>query len=101
MFKNIGGKIKGVAQFVTWLGIMASVVIFLILKNDNVLLGFVLLIVGCVGSWLSSLCLYGFGQLIENSDIIAESSKQRQLSESEDDSDTIDEYIRNDPYFRA
>ncbi len=33
--------------------------------------GFLVLIVGCLVSWLSSLTLYGFGQLIENSDKIA------------------------------
>ena len=73
MFNNIGRKIKGVAQFVTWLGIIASVIfsIILIVTEDSIGLAIAVLITGCVGSWLSSLTLYGFGQLIENSDIIA------------------------------
>ena len=49
MFDNIVGKIKAVAQVVTWLVIIASL--------------------------LSSLALYGFGQLIENTDIIAGRSR--------------------------
>lgn len=70
MFDNVGGKIKGVAQLVTWLGIIASVIGFMVLvgNEDTTGLAFAVLIVGCIGSWLSSLTLYGFGQLIENSD---------------------------------
>ena len=70
MFDNIGGKIKIVAQFITWLGIVASIIGFFILSmnDDSVMLAFIVLIAGCIGSWLSSLTLYGFGQLIENTD---------------------------------
>lgn len=72
MYDNVGGKIKGIAQLVTWLGIIASVIGFMILvgNEDTIGLAFAVLIVGCIGAWLSSLVLYGFGQLIENSDII-------------------------------
>lgn len=63
MFDNIGGKIKIVAQFITWLGIVASIIGFFILSmnDDSVMLAFIVLIAGCIGSWLSSLTLYGFG----------------------------------------
>lgn len=75
MFDNIGGKIKGVAKIITWMGIITSVISFLIILStgDDKLIGFgfIILIVGCIVSWLSSLTLYGFGQLIENSEIIA------------------------------
>ncbi len=72
MFDNIGGKIKGVAQFIAWVGIILTVILFFILtisgEEELIALSFVILIVGCLGSWLSSLTLYGFGQLVENSD---------------------------------
>ncbi len=74
MFDNIGGKIKGVAQFITWVGIILTIILFFILtisgEDELIALSFIILIVGCVGSWLSSIIMYGFGQLIENSDIL-------------------------------
>ena len=98
MFDNIGGKIKGVAKFITWLGIIASVISFLIIvsigENELIGLGFILLVVGCIGSWLSSLMLYGFGQLIENTEIIAE--KYIPKYSSEDNTP----YYKYDPYFK-
>ena len=73
MFDNVGTQIKSVARSVTWLGIIASVIGFMVFigNEDTIGLAFAVLIVGCIGSWLSSLTLYGFGQLVENSDIIA------------------------------
>lgn len=94
MFENIGRKIKGVAQFITLLGIIVSIMFFLSLIEDNTVIAFAVLIVGCVGSWLSSLLLYGFGQLIENTDIIAGKQVSKQLPEGDDS------YYKNDPYFR-
>ena len=79
MFNNVGRKIKGLAVFFAWVGIIVSLIagigIFVYGSQitDNIeILGIVLIIVGPIASWLSSLALYGFGQLIENSDIIAE-----------------------------
>ena len=90
MFDNVGGKIKGVAQLVTWLGIIASVIGFTVLvgNEDTTGLSFAVLIVGCIGSWLSSLTLYGFGQLIENTDIIAKSNAQNISTENNNSSNT-------------
>lgn len=97
MFNNIGGKIKGVAQFITLIGIIVSVIIFLIIvssgNDQSFILGFVILIVGCIGSWLSSLLLYGFGQLVENSDILVE-KRNPKLSSNENN------YYKNDPYYQ-
>ena len=76
MFDNIGGKIKTVAQVITWLGIIVSIIAFFVLSTfDNAIgLAFVVLIVGCLASWLSSLTLYGFGQLIQNTDILVKTN---------------------------
>lgn len=84
MFDNIGGKIKGLAKTVCWIGIGISVFtgfIFVIIgaENsygpfDNVLapLGWFIMIGGSFLSWIGSFLLYGFGQLIENSDKLVE-----------------------------
>ena len=99
MFNNIGEKIKVVAQFITWLGIIASVLICLVLAStggdESIGLGCVFLIVGCIGSWLSSLLLYGFGQLIENSDIIASKYNSSRLSEADENA------YKNDPDYKS
>ncbi len=74
MFNNIGGKIKGLATVLTSAGIIASCIIGIIYilsgDGDNVLQGFLILAIGSLSSWLGSFLLYGFGQLVENSDIL-------------------------------
>jgi len=75
MWDNIGGKIKGFAKFIAWLGIIASIiggiVLFVIGGNMRygsgayVGLGFLVIIGGSLISWISSWFWYGFGELIE------------------------------------
>lgn len=75
MFNNVGKTIKGLASVLTWLGIIVSFVVFLILISiDEGFIGqaVIVLIVGALVSWLSSLTLYGFGELVDNSKAIAE-----------------------------
>ncbi len=81
MFDNIGSKIKTVAATIAWLGIIGSIIIGIIIiaeANDSyypsateTLSGWLVIIVGSLSSWVSSFTLYGFGQLIENTDIIS------------------------------
>lgn len=82
MFDNIGGKIKGLAKFVCWVGIIAfGVSGFVMIFQGNALNnysygdnqtglgliigGAIMVLLGAVFSWLGSLVLYGFGELIE------------------------------------
>ena len=71
MFDNIGGKIKNLATVICVIGIIASVILAIALWSQNdkynptVALGFGVLIGGCVGSWVGSFFMYGFGELIE------------------------------------
>ena len=75
MYDNIGGKIKilakvsfivaAIAEVITGITIMA-------VNDDLVVYGLLVMIVGPIVAWVSSWVLYGFGQLIENSDIVAE-----------------------------
>ncbi len=71
MFDNIGGKIKALAQVVCWIGIIFSFIggIAVMLSDvDLFFLSFVIIVVGAISSWVSSFVLYGFGQLIDNTD---------------------------------
>lgn len=68
MFKNIGKKIKILAQVITWINILAFFVLGMALMDLSELAGFLVMIIGVIVSWLSSFLLYGFGQLIDNSD---------------------------------
>ena len=86
MFDNIGGKIKGVAAAVTWIGIIFSCITGLVMlcEEKTALAGFLIMIFGSLGSWLSSLTLYGFGQLIENSDILVAQGKNKPTKRNDD-----------------
>lgn len=85
MYNNIGGKIKGLAVFFCILGILGSLTVSIVtivgiqssyyLDDDSVLYGSIggvlISIVGSLISWVSSFLLYGFGQLVQNSDRIS------------------------------
>ncbi len=71
MFSNIGQKIKMLANALAWIGIIASIYFGVFLMIDiDVLTGVVVLLGGSLFSWLGSFLLYGFGQLVDNSDKI-------------------------------
>lgn len=101
MFKNVGGKIKGLAAFVTWLGIIASVVggIFYMSLDfeDTFFLGLVIAVSGSIVAWISSFVLYGFGELVENSAIIAQKQdvKVPRAKTSNNDSVSQSQMARN------
>lgn len=85
MYNNIGGKIKGLAVFFCILGILGSLTVGTLaivagseldfFVEDGVIYGAVggvlIIIVGSLISWVSSFLLYGFGQLVQNSDRIS------------------------------
>lgn len=76
MFDNIGGKIKGLAKVVTWVGIIASVVSGVSMfasDSDLALPGILVIVFGSLGSWIGSFLLYGFGELIEQTTKMNES----------------------------
>lgn len=84
MFNNIGGKIKGLAKFICWAGIIVSVIAGIILianatkgsgqyrytDTATIVLGVITIVVGSIASWVGSFVLYGFGELVENSSAI-------------------------------
>ncbi len=79
MFDNIGGKIKTLAEVVTWIGIIASVIsgiAIMSIGEEMIFVGLMVMIFGALISWVSSFVLYGFGQLVENSDKLVKMSKK-------------------------
>ena len=71
MFDNIGGKIKTVAKVFCWIGIIASIMLGVMLPFTAEVV-FAIIIVGCLGSWVGSFVLYGFGELIETVSILSD-----------------------------
>ena len=76
MFNNIGGKLKMVAEIFTVTGIIVSIIFGILMFAENFLYGLLIMIAGSLISWLSSLVMYGFGHLIENTDKLLEQQKQ-------------------------
>lgn len=73
MFNNIGKKIKGLALFLAVAGMLISFVAGLCLIGMKMVLsGIIILVVGCLFSYIGAFVLYGFGELIDKtSDIYA------------------------------
>ena len=80
MWSNIGHKIKTLAKVICWIGIVLSVIagIAVIAGGNTVrsygytyntgsttLTGILVIVLGALGSWLGSLTMYGFGELVE------------------------------------
>lgn len=82
MFDKIGNKIKILSEVLCLIGILASfiggaAVICTSTDKDanSMVLVFIIVILGCIVSWVSSFCLYGLGELIEKVTEIAENTK--------------------------
>lgn len=80
MFSNIGRKLKTLAMLICWLGIIVSVILGFVtiaqanqvpfLERTLVISGLTTMGVGSLCAWIGALFTYGFGQLIENTDVI-------------------------------
>ncbi len=71
MFDRVGEKIKALAQILCWLGIFSSVVVGLVMLTTGEPeegVGILVILFGSLGAYISSLLLYGYGELIDNSD---------------------------------
>lgn len=98
MYENIGGKIKGLAQSIFIIETIGAIVtgIILLLLN-RIFLGLLVLFSGPIIAWVSSWLMYGFGQLIDNSDMLVTFlGKQLDQNESKNDSDKNFKDIANE-----
>jgi len=76
MFDNIGNKIKGLAKVLFIVLVIADIIVGIVLMSLDdglIAIGLPIMLGGPVIAWISSWILYGFGQLIENSDKLVES----------------------------
>ena len=74
MYDDIGGKIKTLAIWLVVIGSIASVVLglYTLYTNSNLFFIAILeIVLYPLLLWISSWLLYGFGELIENTSIIA------------------------------
>ena len=82
MFEDIGGKIKTLAA-VTF--VIVAVVFFILgcilMYNSMILLGLLVAAIGFGIGYIGSFFIYGFGQLIQNTDIIVSDIKRRRKQE--------------------
>lgn len=108
MFKNVGGKIKIIAIIIFILGVVSSMggsivgaIIATTFIDDFVLLILLFLfcsLCGILMTWIFSIFIYGFGQLIENSDKLVENTNeapQNQIKKSPQIKDGEDFYTFN------
>ena len=72
MFDNIGSTIKTLAKIMLWSGVIGSIVLGFVLLFNGTLWGPLFIVIGGFFSILGASLVYGFGQLIENSDVLAE-----------------------------
>ncbi len=68
MFENIGGKLKTLAILVFVSSILGGFGVVTIINASNPLSSFLIVAGSVLVGWLSSVGLYAFGQLVENSD---------------------------------
>ena len=82
MFDNAGQKIKAAAEAFCVIGIILSIILGLIFVKENIFIGFIIIIIGVLSSWVGSIFLYGFGELVDNSAIIIK--KLHDINNTED-----------------
>lgn len=83
LYSNIGNKIKTCAKIFALLSAAICISLGIIcIFESRISIGLLILILGPILSWVSSFILYGFGQLIENSDKLVELT-QKQEKENE------------------
>lgn len=83
-FNNSGGKIKKLAEVIAVIVVLVTAALSICLfvkagdsyytKGLFIILGIITLIVGGVTAWLSSILIYGFGELVETNAIIAKNT---------------------------
>lgn len=79
LFDNIGQKTKTMAFIIFVLGFIASSFcgIQIMYEREKFLPGFLIWVIGTLVSWATSIFVYGFGQLIDNTSQIADNTVQK------------------------
>jgi len=104
MFDNIGGKIKAVAKVICWIGIIASIIIgfiMLVQDEDTAFAGLLTMVLGSLGSWIGSFITYGFGQLVENSDILVQQGNKPPVTTTHTNNISTSQTIQGEHMWRC
>lgn len=80
MYNNIGRTIKILSHIILGVGVGINFIIWICLMMvgttegtpEMIVIGLLWFIIGVALSWCGSLLIYGFGRLIENTDILVE-----------------------------
>ena len=88
MFENSGSKIKVLALICFWISLVGSVIAGLALIDS---IGIIIILLGILSSWLSTIVLYGMGEGIENSEIILSEieKERREINKLREDIETL------------
>ena len=80
MYNHIGKKIKTLAKTMASIGIVISFILGAVIASsrENYTMGLLIALLGGWGSWIGNFLLYGYGQLIDNSDHVVELLKRKQ-----------------------
>lgn len=90
MFDNIGRKIRALARIVFFVGILGSGIGMLVMwitgggLGNRVggftifVTGLIIGLLGCLASWACGCVLYGFGQLVEDTEAIRQNTEDTQ-----------------------
>ena len=108
MFNRVGAKLKSLAEVLSFLGICAMIIWGGITIDGGVyrgmvhgptlVLGLCIAIGGSIAVWLVCLFIYGFGQLIENTDRIPYPPKSRiccKLATKEDAEEVTEKLMKS------
>jgi len=93
MFKNIGSKIKKLSKFIAICGIIISIFIGIIIftdENGDYIRGAIIVGLGILFSWIGAFVLYGFGELVEYSSIIASQYKGNNIGSQKNNTTLLD-----------
>lgn len=79
MFENIGKKIKAFTKVLFWIGVCIFGILAIVVADmkDSFFAFLLIAGIGVLVSYLSVIVLYAFGQLVDNSDIVAENSERQ------------------------
>ena len=79
MYENIGNKIKGLATAIFIIGAIAGIALgiccFALQEDILIPIGVAFIVISPILSWVSSLLVYGFGELIIKTNEIAKNSR--------------------------
>ena len=81
MFKNSGSKIKGLSIALFVLMVLVFVIYGIKIMDYDGGTGFIIIVVGLFLAWVYTLFIYGFGELIQNTNEMNDTAKRIEQQE--------------------